>query len=92
MSKPRASFHLPSPSKRAIILKSGVPTQRLPDGSRRHALAEAEVLDRAWAWAEAEGRSGAGLEWLSEVRLTTFDEMKVMSFVWGAEAVLLVLT
>ena len=60
----------------------GVPT-RLPDGSRRLALAE--VLDRA----EAEGRSGAeidGLEakWLSEVKLTTFDEAKVTSSVLGA--------
>ena len=66
----------------------GVPT-RLPDGSRRLALAE--VLDRA----EAEGRSGAeidGLEakWLSEVKLTTFDEGKVTSSVLGGEAVLLV--
>ncbi|KAF8506827.1 isocitrate lyase and phosphorylmutase [Russula emetica] len=46
---------------------------RLPDGSRRLALAE--VLDRA----EAEGRSGAEIDnleakWLSEVKLTTFDE------------------
>lgn len=54
----------------------GVPS-RLPDGSRRLALAE--VLDRA----EAEGRNGAeidGLEagWLSEVKLTTFDEGNVI--------------
>ena len=46
---------------------------RLPDGS--HRLALAEVLDRA----EAEGRSGAEIDnleakWLSEVKLTTFDE------------------
>ncbi|KAH9997779.1 isocitrate lyase and phosphorylmutase [Russula compacta] len=46
---------------------------RLPDGSRRLALAE--VLDRA----EAEGRGGAEIDnleakWLSEVKLTTFDE------------------
>jgi len=50
----------------------GVQT-RLPDGSRRLALAE--VLDRA----EAQGRSGAEIDdleakWLSEVKLTTFDE------------------
>jgi isocitrate lyase len=48
---------------------------RLPDGSHRLALAEA--LDRA----EAEGRSGAEIDnleakWLSEVKLTTFDEGK----------------
>jgi len=60
----------------------GVPT-RLPGGSRRLALAE--VLDRA----EAEGRSGAeidGLEakWLSEVKLTTFDEGNVIRFGLGA--------
>jgi isocitrate lyase len=46
----------------------------------------AEVLDRA----EAEGRSGAEIddleaEWLSEVKLTTFDEGNVMSFVLEAE-------
>ena len=46
---------------------------RLPDGS--HRLALAEVLDRA----EAEGRSGTEIDnleakWLSEVKLTTFDE------------------
>lgn len=46
---------------------------RLPDGSRRLALAE--VLDRA----EAEGQSGAEIDnleakWLSEVKLLTFDE------------------
>jgi isocitrate lyase len=49
---------------------------RLPDGSHRFALAE--VLDRA----EAEGRSGAEIDnleakWLSEVKLTTFDEGKI---------------
>jgi isocitrate lyase len=49
---------------------------RLPDGSQRLALAE--VLDRA----EAEGRGGAEIDnleakWLSEVRLTTFDEGKI---------------
>jgi isocitrate lyase len=59
----------------------GVPS-RLPDGSRRLALAE--VLDRA----EAEGRSGAEIDdleakWLSEVKLTTFDEGKVMSSRFG---------
>ena len=48
---------------------------RLPDGS--HRLALAEVLDRA----EAEGRSSAEIDnleakWLSEVKLTTFDEGK----------------
>ena len=48
---------------------------RLPDGSHRPPLAE--VLDRA----EAEGRSGAEIDnleakWLSEVKLTTFDEGK----------------
>lgn len=48
---------------------------RLPDGSRRPALAE--VLDCA----EAEGQSGADIDnleakWLSEVKLTTFDEGK----------------
>ncbi len=48
---------------------------RLPDGSRRLALAD--VLDRA----EAEGRSGAEIDnleakWLSEVKLVTFDEGK----------------
>jgi isocitrate lyase len=52
----------------------GVPT-RLRDGSRRRALAD--VLDRA----EAEGRSGAEIDdleakWLSDVKLTTFDEGK----------------
>jgi isocitrate lyase len=54
---------------------------RLPDGSRRPALAE--VLDRA----EAEGRSGAEIDnleakWLSDVELTTFDEGKT-SFLSG---------
>jgi isocitrate lyase len=48
---------------------------RLPDGSRRLALAE--VLDRA----EAEGRSGTEIDvleakWLSGVKLITFDEGK----------------
>jgi isocitrate lyase len=52
---------------------------RLPDGSRRRALAE--VLDRA----EAEGRSGAEIDdleakWLSDVKLTTFDEGKASYF------------
>lgn len=52
----------------------GVQT-RLPDGS--HRLALAEVLDRA----VAEGRSGAEIDnleakWLSDVKLTTFDEGK----------------
>jgi isocitrate lyase len=52
----------------------GAPT-RLPDGSRRPALAE--VLDRA----EADGRSAVEIDnleakWLSEVKLTTFDEGK----------------
>lgn len=56
---------------------------RLPDGSRRVALAD--VLDRA----EAEGRSGAEIDnleakWLSEVKLTTFDEGKNLSFWAGA--------
>ncbi|KAI0001743.1 isocitrate lyase and phosphorylmutase [Russula vinacea] len=56
---------------------------RLPDGSRRVALAD--VLDRA----EAEGRSGAEIDnleakWLSEVKLTTFDEGKNLSFLAGA--------
>ncbi|KAH9178839.1 isocitrate lyase [Lactarius sanguifluus] len=46
---------------------------RLPDGSRRLALAD--VLDRA----ESEGQSGVVIDnleaqWLSEVKLTTFDE------------------
>ncbi|KAH9004148.1 isocitrate lyase [Lactarius hatsudake] len=46
---------------------------RLPDGSRRLALAD--VLDRA----ESEGQSGVEIDnleaqWLSEVKLTTFDE------------------
>lgn len=50
---------------------------RLPDGSRRPALAE--VLDRA----EAEGQSGAEIDcleakWLSEVKLLTFDEGKTL--------------
>jgi Isocitrate lyase family len=54
----------------------------LPDGSRRPSLAE--VLDRA----EAEGRSGTEIdnletEWLSEVKLTTFDEGKATIFLWG---------
>ena len=49
---------------------------RLPDGSRRPALAE--VLDCA----EAEGQSGAEIDdleakWLSKVKLTTFDEGKI---------------
>lgn len=49
---------------------------RLPDGS--HRLALADVLDRA----EAEGRSGAEIDnleakWLSEVKLTTFDEGEI---------------
>jgi isocitrate lyase len=53
---------------------------RLPDGS--HRLALAEVLDRA----EAEGRSGAEIDnleakWLSEVKLTTFDEGKTSFWV-----------
>jgi isocitrate lyase len=54
---------------------------RLPDGSRRLALAD--VLDRA----EAEGQSGAEIDnleakWLSEEKLTTFDEGK-KPFIWG---------
>ncbi len=49
---------------------------RLSDGS--HRLALAEVLDRA----EAEGRCGAEIDsleakWLSEVKLTTFDEGEI---------------
>jgi isocitrate lyase len=61
---------------------------RLPDGS--HRLALAEVLDRA----EAEGRCGAEIDnleakWLSEVKLTTFDEGKTM---FGAGAISLTLT
>ena len=60
----------------------GVPTC-LPDGSRRLALAE--VLDRA----EAEGRSGAEIDnleakWLSDVKLTTFDEGKLIHCWTGA--------
>jgi Isocitrate lyase family len=60
----------------------GVPTC-LPDGSRR--LARAEVLDRA----EAEGRSGAEIDnleakWLSDVKLTTFDEGKFIHCLAGA--------
>jgi isocitrate lyase len=52
---------------------------RLPDGSRRLSLAE--VLDRA----EAEGCSGTEIDnleakWLSEVKLTTFDEGKAQIF------------
>ncbi|KAF8482071.1 isocitrate lyase [Russula ochroleuca] len=60
---------------------------RLPDGSQRLALAE--VLDRA----ESEGRSGAEInnleaKWLSEVKLTTFDEGKQEPlFIFGAGAV-----
>lgn len=54
---------------------------RSPDGSHRPPLAE--VLDRA----EAEGRCGAEIDnleakWLSEVKLTTFDEGKTS---FGAE-------
>jgi hypothetical protein len=71
----------------------GAPT-RLPDGSRRPALAE--VLDRA----EADGRSAVEIDnleakWLSEVKLTTFDEGKAHhSFIlrWGCCLVLLALT
>ncbi len=49
---------------------------RCSDGSHRFALAE--VLDRA----EAEGRCGAEIDsleakWLSEVKLTTFDEGEI---------------
>lgn len=60
----------------------GVPTC-LPDGSRRLALAE--VLDRA----EAEGRSGAEIDnleakWLSDGKLTTFDEGKFIHCWAGA--------
>jgi len=60
----------------------GVQT-RLPDGSRRLALAE--VLDRA----EAQGQGGAEIDdleakWLSEVKLTTFDEGKeVILYILG---------